>query len=366
MYSVLNIFYAILYLKIILQNIINVYNRYNKKGINVESPLEFTIDEKDAGLRIDLVISEKYPDLSRSKIQKAIENGIILLNDKTFKKRNVPKAGDTVSIGEDLFKQSQNYSLEAQNIPLNIIWEDEYFAVVNKQAGLVVHPGSGNRDMTLVNALLYHLKDLSAGSSAERPGIVHRLDKNTSGIMIVAKTDRAHQLMSDLFSKREVHKEYIGICVGRRPDNDGSMDGPIGRSKNDPIRFCITPTGRTALTDYKLLGFKDGMSFINFRLHTGRTHQIRIHCSQAGFPIIEDDLYGGQRKRVQNMQPLERIFAYKIFKCFERQALHSYRLKFTHPFTKNEVDLYASLPSDFQRAVKLFESEGVKINIKSS
>lgn len=352
-----------LYLKIILQNIINVYNRYNKKGINVESPLKFTIDEKDEGLRIDLIISDKYPEFSRSKIQKAIEKGDILLNNKAFKKRNVPKSGDIVTINKNMFKQVQNFSLEAQNIPLEVIWEDDYFAVVNKQAGLVVHPGSGNRDNTLVNALLYHLKDLSAGSSIERPGIVHRLDKNTSGIMIVAKTDRAHQLMSELFSKREVHKEYIGICVGRRPENEGSMEGAIGRSKNDPIRYCITPTGKSALTEYKMLAFKDGISFINFRLHTGRTHQIRVHCSHSGFPIIEDDLYGGERKRVQNMQPLARIFAYKIFKCFERQALHSYRLKFIHPFTKNEVNLTASLPSDFKGALKLFESEGIEINL---
>lgn len=336
--------------------------RIEKKRITVELPVKFKVDEDSSGLRIDLIICEKYPEFSRSKIQKAIEQGTILLNGKAFKKRVIPKVGDEIEIQQGFSKQSQSYSLEAENIPLEIIWEDEYFAVINKQAGLVVHPGSGNKGSTLVNALLYHIKDLSAGSSTERPGIVHRLDKNTSGIMIVAKSDKAHQLMSDLFSKREVHKEYIGVCVGKRPDPMGEMDGAIGRKKNDPLRFCVTPSGKPALTDFRLLGFKDGISLINFRLHTGRTHQIRVHCNNAGFPIIGDDLYGGDRKRIQNMQPLERIFAYKIFKSFERQALHSRRLKFFHPFTNIEIDLLAPLPEDFKNAIGYFKEEGIEIS----
>lgn len=328
----------------------------------MELPLKFNVDEKDAGLRIDLIISDKFPDLSRSKIQKAIENGFILLNGSTFKKRVVPKMGDIIEISDNLFQQSQDYSLQGQDIPLQVLWEDEYYAIINKQAGLVVHPGSGNKDNTLVNALVYHLKDLSAGSSSERPGIVHRLDKNTSGIMIIAKTDNAHQKMSDLFAKREVHKEYVGICIGREPDSEGTMDGSIGRRKNDPIRFCISPTGKNALTDYKKICYKDGISLINFRLHTGRTHQIRVHCNHAGFAIIEDDLYGGERKRVQNMQPLARIFAYKVFKCFERQALHARRLKFRHPFTEKEIDLVAPFPQDFKNAIQLFQDEGFEVD----
>lgn len=338
-----------------------MYNRYKKKRITVEFPLNFKVENVDVGLRLDIIISEKYSDLSRSKIQKGIDNGLILLNGSSVKKRVIPKEGDEVEISEKLFDLSNEYSIEGQNIPLDILWQDEYYAVINKQAGLVVHPGSGNKDSTLVNALVYHLKDLSTGSSSERPGIVHRLDKNTSGIMVVAKNDNAHQLMSDLFSKREVHKEYVGICVGKEPDVEGAMDGAIGRRKNDPIRFCITPSGKNALTEYKKICFKDGISVVNFRLHTGRTHQIRIHCNHAGFPIIEDDLYGGERKRVQNMQPLARIFAYKIFKCFERQALHARRLKFTHPITKNEIDLFAPFPEDFNNAFNFFKEAGLPV-----
>lgn len=349
---------------IILQNIKKVYNWYNKKRINVDFPIKFQIEEKESGIRVDLLISERFPDFSRSKIQKAIEKGQILLNNSTFKKRALPKLGDTIEIKEAFSQESLEYSLEGQNIPLEIIWEDEYYAVINKQAGLVVHPGSGNKDNTLVNALIYHLNGLSVGSSSERPGIVHRLDKNTSGIMIVAKSDIAHQKMADLFSNREVHKEYVGVCVGREPEAEGKMDGAIGRRKNDPIRFCITPSGKSALTEYKLICFKDGISLLNFRLHTGRTHQIRVHCNYAGFPIVEDDLYGGERKRVQNMQPLARIFAYKVFKAFERQALHARRLKFIHPFTNTLIDLVAPFPEDFNKAIKSFETEGFSIKFE--
>lgn len=346
---------------IILQNIKIVNSLYKKRGLSVEMPLKFKVDEENAGLRLDLLISDRYPDISRSKIQKAIEKGLVLLDGAVPKKRVVPLVGANIEIDNSFFNQSTDFSIDPQDIPLDIIWEDEHYAAINKPAGLVVHPGNGNRDSTLVNALLYHLKDLSSGSASERPGIVHRLDKSTSGIIMVAKNDNAHQLMGNLFQEREIKKEYTGFCIGRRPDEAGQMDGSIGRSKNDPVKFCVTPTGKNALTEYKLEAFKDGISLLNFRLHTGRTHQIRVHCSHTGFSILQDELYGGEKKKVQNMEPLQRIFAYKVYKCFERQALHARRLSFVHPITKKSITLEAPYPADFEDAIRLFENEGFNL-----
>ncbi len=316
---------------------------------------QFTIDTEASGLRLDVYISNNYPDISRTKIQKCIEDNIVLLNGKKAKKRAALKENDIVEIDEDALTNVNEINLEPQNIPLDILYEDDHFVAINKPAGMVVHPGSGNREGTMVNALLYHLESLSEGSDRERPGVVHRLDKNTSGVIVAAKNDRAHNALASLFAERKIKKEYVGFCIGRQPKEKDCIDAPIGRKKNDPLRFCVRQGGKEAQTEYTLLAHRSGISHVTFHPKTGRTHQIRIHSSHSGFAVVQDNLYGGDKKKIMNLQPLDRPFAYAVFKCFSRHALHARRLSFVHPFTEKEVSFEAPLPEDFRKAVELFE-----------
>jgi 23S rRNA pseudouridine1911/1915/1917 synthase len=317
----------------------------------------FTVDKEAENRRLDVFVCSQYPTISRTKIQKCIDEGRILLNNTEVKKRTMLKPGDIVEVDEEALTQASEIRLEPQNIALDILYEDDCFVVVNKPAGMVVHPGSGNLDGTLVNALLYHLESLSEGSEEDRPGIVHRLDKNTSGIIIAAKNDAAHNALADLFASRRITKEYIGFCIGGLPRDEDTITAPIGRKKNDPLRYCVRRNGKEAVTEYKLIAHNAGISLIKFHPVTGRTHQIRVHSSYSGFPVVEDPLYGGGRSKVLQLQPLDRPFAYSVFKCFSRHALHARSISFTHPFTGENVSFEAPLPEDFRRAVELFGVE---------
>ncbi len=324
------------------------------------SPLkQFTIDNESSGLRLDVYMSNNYPEISRTKIQQCIKDGVIVLNGKKAKKRTVLKEYDIVELDEDALTSVNEINLEPQNIPLDILYEDDHFVAINKPAGMVVHPGSGNREGTMVNALLYHMDSLSEGSARERPGVVHRLDKNTSGVIVAAKNDTAHNSLAALFAERKIDKEYLGFCIGRQPKEQDCIDAPIGRKKNDPLRFCVRQDGKEAQTEYTLLDYKSGISHVTFHPKTGRTHQIRIHCSHSGFAVVQDNLYGGDKKKIMHLQPLDRPFAYAVFKCFSRHALHARRLSFVHPFTEKEVSFEAPLPEDFRKAVELFEGSRV-------
>lgn len=313
------------------------------------------VDTKSKGLRLDIFISEQFPNISRTKIQKCIEDGIILLNNTHAKKRTTLKEGDSIEVDEEALTSATEIHVAPQEIPLDILYEDEYFVALNKPAGMVVHPGSGNRDQTLVNALLFHMNSLSSGSAKDRPGVIHRLDKDTSGLIITAKSDEAHNALADLFAKRKVEKEYIGFCIGRYPKEADTIEAPIGRKKSDPLRYCVRKNGKEAITDYKLISHKSAISLLSLHPRTGRTHQIRIHCGYSGFPVVEDKFYGGDKKKILNLKPLDRTFAYKIFGCFSRQALHARHLSFIHPFTEENISLEAPFPEDFQNAIELFE-----------
>lgn len=291
-------------------------------------------------------------------MQKAIGAGAVRVNGHPALKRAVLAEGDMVETDPDAFGPPASTHAEPQDIPLDIIYEDEYLLAVNKPAGLVVHPGSGNRRGTLVNALLYHVGSLSGGYLPDRPGIVHRLDKNTSGVLLVAKTDRVHAALGELFARREIAKVYLGVCLGRRPLDRGAIDAPIGRSRREPLRRTVRPGGKEALTEYRLLCHRSGVSLLELRIHTGRTHQIRVHCRHLGFPVLADEEYGGGRTAVKRLQPLDRPFAYAVADCFMRQALHARRIRCTHPVTKAPLSIEAPLPEDFRRAVERLGYEG--------
>jgi 23S rRNA pseudouridine1911/1915/1917 synthase len=323
--------------------------------------IEMTVRQEMAGERLDVFIARSLPALSRAKIQKYIGNGLVTLNGRPAAKKTPVKSGDVVRLDKSVTAAPFGPGLVPRRIPLDILYQDEALLAVNKPAGMVMHPGSGTGDATLVHALLYHVRALSAGSRPDRPGIVHRLDKDTSGVVLVAKTDAAHAALARLFASREIKKEYVGICVGRRPDAAGTIREPVGRSRRDPVKRSVRRDGKEAITEYRLLAYACGVSVVRFSPRTGRTHQIRLHASAAGFPVLADALYGGGRDAVKALAVLDRPFAIGIFKCFFRHALHARSISFVHPFTNKEQTICAPFPQDFLAALEIFKSAGHNI-----
>ena len=306
--------------------------------------------------RLDVFLADAMADVSRARVQKIIAEGYATVNGKKNCKKNyILEINDVVTVDTDcVLIPSNNPPPKPQDIPLDILYEDEFFAVINKPAGLVVHPGNGNADGTVVNALLHRFGGgVSSGSDASRPGIVHRLDKDTTGALIVAKTDAAHAALAELFASRTIKKVYAGFCVGARPAETEVIDLPLSRSRRDPAKRAVDRQGSQAITEYTLKAYNCGISLMEFILHTGRTHQIRVHCAHKGFPIVRDNLYGGSQDKILKIPPMERPFAHKIFKCFARQALHARSLAFKHPFTKENFEITAPYPSDFESALEM-------------
>lgn len=247
----------------------------------------FTVTE-GAGTRLDLYLSERL-DTSRSQVKRLVDSESVLVNGEVVKAGYKLRAGDQVVV---TVKPEPDQSLEPQPIPLEIIYEDEELAVINKPKGLVVHPGAGNWSGTLVHALLYHLDDLAEGGGAERPGIVHRLDKDTSGLMVVAKTNSAHAFLSDLLQARLMEKHYLALVHGVMRDDEGLIDKPIGRHPKDRKKMAVVPKGREAQTIFTVVERFRKYTLVKLRLITGRTHQIRVHLSSIHHPIVGDPLYG--------------------------------------------------------------------------
>ncbi|KMQ50513.1 23S rRNA pseudouridine synthase D [Chitinispirillum alkaliphilum] len=328
----------------------------DKRGV----PHRFTVDPESEGKRLDLFLAGKIQKFTRSALQKVISEGHVLINNTAASKNTRLSQGDTVEVISTQLAESADYRKkpQPQKLDLDILYEDSFFLAVNKPAGLVVHPGNGNPDRTLVNGLVYHLGEISRGSAVERPGIVHRLDKDTSGVLIVAKSDEAHQRVSKLFCNREIKKRYAAFCIGAVPDTEGQIDSPLARSRKNPLKRSVDfKGGKPALTSYRLIKHKRGISFLTLSPFTGRTHQIRVHSSHCGFPVLNDDLYGGGRERVLKFAPMDRPFAYSVLKCFSRHALHAFSLKFVHPFTFRPIEIKAPLPADFQQAMSVMQVE---------
>lgn len=315
-----------------------------------------TVSFEFAGERLDMFIWRQFEELSRSKIQEGIVRGHVLVNGKREKKSYCLRENDEISTDDEKIweENSRNLMIIPQEMQLNILWEDENYVAVCKTSGLTVHPAWGQKDGTLLNGL-YHYADCA--SPTYTPKLVHRLDKDTSGVIISAKNENAHEKLAEKFAAREIYKKYFGICIGKFPDAmSGTMEFPIGRDKKDPVKRAIDyHHGRDARTDYEVLLYAHGIYFNSYRLHTGRTHQIRIHCSNSGFPIICDSLYGGSKERIKGLEQRDRPFAISVYDCFKRHALHARNLGFRHPFTQEEIFLTAPFPEDFQKAIELLE-----------
>jgi 23S rRNA pseudouridine1911/1915/1917 synthase len=314
----------------------------------------FVISQQYAGSRLDVFLTEVLGGQSRSQVQKMISNSQVTVNGKIIDSKNVKLLiNDVVDVISNLVIKRADY-IQPQDVPFDILYEDEHLVAVNKPAGIVVHPGNGVHDGTLVNGLMARLPSLADGFSSDRPGIVHRLDKETSGVLLVAKNNQIHALLASLFQNRQIEKNYLGFCFGVPNALHDIIDLPLDRNKREPLKRAPSVHGKESRTEYWVIEQKGAVSAIRFQPHTGRTHQIRVHCSSRGFPIIADTLYGGGKERVLKIAPLNRPFAYSIFKCFNRHALHAVSLSFTHPVLNEKIQIKAPMPDDFLKASVLF------------
>ena len=288
---------------------------------------------EDVNERIDKYLAS-ITDLSRETITKMIDSDFILVNGKKVKASYKPVLGDKIDIKEGFVKDTK---IDAKKLDLDIVYEDEYLMVINKPSGLVVHPGSGNKDNTLVNGLMYYTKNLSDIGDSDRPGIVHRLDKDTSGLMLVAKENKTHEILSEEFKKHNIHREYIALVDGVIEVSRGTIDAPIKRSKENYQKMTVAAGGKKAITNFEVIKRYKNNTLIRLVLETGRTHQIRVHMAYIGYPIHNDPVYNK-----------------KVSTSFG-QFLHSEYLKFIHPITKKELEFRCPLPDEFQEYLNTLE-----------
>lgn len=301
---------------------------------------EYKINDDLVGVRLDKAISIKDNSISRMSVQRLINSENILVNGKKTKSSYKLNLNDIVTI---IKEEPKEVEIKPENIPLDIIYEDNDILVVNKQKGLVVHPGNGNPDGTLVNAVMAKCKGSLSGIGGEiRPGIVHRIDKDTSGLLIVAKNDKAHVNMSEQIKNHEVKKTYIALVRGKIKENNATIDMPISRSTKDRTKMAVSKNGKNAVTHIKVLERFNNYTLLEVNIETGRTHQIRVHLSQIGFPIVGDYVYSNGKNPFG----------------VEGQMLHSYRLEFKHPITGKQMDLKAELPKYFENVLKELRGEG--------
>ena len=283
--------------------------------------------------RIDRFLAHQLIDLSRSRIQVLIDDGYVTVNDVICNnKKDLIKAGDRIQLTTPA---ATPLDLIAQEIPLDVLYEDEHLIVINKPAGLVVHPAAGHADGTLVNALLAHCTELSGINGTQRPGIVHRLDKDTSGVIVVAKSDRAHQNLQAQIQAKTARREYLAIVRGVPKSDSGVIDAPIARHKSDRKKMAVVDDGRKAITHWQIMERFGHYTLVKFDLETGRTHQIRVHSAHMGWAIAGDPVYG---------HPNKEISQYII-----GQALHAWRLTFTHPVSGELIQNIAPLPEGFEK-----------------
>ncbi|PYL78899.1 MAG: RluA family pseudouridine synthase [Verrucomicrobia bacterium] len=294
--------------------------------------MEFVVTDDDAKLRLDQFLAKRLPEYSRSRIQQLIRGGFVRLNDQTTRPRRIVRRGDKISLREP---PVEKIDIRPEPIPLDVLFEDEDIIVINKPAGLTVHPGAGQREHTLVNALLSHCVSLSGIGGKERPGIVHRLDKETSGCLVVAKNDIAHRELSKQFAARTVEKIYLALVTGKLRKPAGVIEEKIGRHPVHRQRMRVTSLrGRTAKTEYRVICSSEQASLIECRLHSGRTHQIRVHLHHLGHAVLGD-----------------KVYAARFAKNFPRQMLHAWKLGFHHPRTGELKNFEAPSPADFKQAV---------------
>jgi len=292
--------------------------------------------------------------MTRNQVQKLLKSGKIQVDGKPVKASHLVEPGEHIIVE---YEMQYAPTLYAENITLDIVYEDDYLIVVNKQPGLIVHPGAGNATGTLVNALIYHCEHLSNDNGLLRPGIVHRLDKDTSGLLISAKDNRVHSSLRSQFSKRTIEKYYIALVWGQFDEDHGEIDAPIGRSLKNRKKFTVIDTGRPSLSRYEVLERFEFLTLIRVKLETGRTHQIRVHMTYANHPLFGDPYYGGRNSKIITLNMRNRQLAARLLGMLNRQALHARRLVFKHPISNEIMDLRAPMHDDFEQVLEVLREE---------
>ena len=306
----------------------------NLSDDNCEEIREFLVEEDEEGDRLDVYLSDQFVDMSRSYIQKIIKDKKVTVNGKVEKAKYLVKEEDKVVIE---IPKPKILEVAPQDIPIEIVYEDDDIIIVNKPQGMVVHPAPGNYEGTLVNAILYHCKgNLSSINGVIRPGIVHRIDKDTSGILMIAKNNNAHNCLAEQLKDHSITREYEFICHGVFKEDNVTVDRPIGRNPKDRLKMAIVPNGKRAVTHFEVLERFNGYTHVRARLETGRTHQIRVHAMSINHPLVGDPVYGPKNSKIK----------------LNGQALHAKKLGFIHPTTKEYVEFDSELPDYFQKLLE--------------
>ena len=314
------------------------------------------IDKGQEAIRIDKFLMQRIEGATRNKIQQAIENEMVLVNDKPIKKNYNTRPGDKIVVYDTNSPESSE--IIPQNIPLNIVFEDDDLIIINKPVGMVVHPGSGNPDNTLINAVAWHLQHNCPEIDEKeltRYGLVHRIDKNTSGLIVVAKKQKVMSELAKQFFDHTVHRRYNAVVWGNFDEPEGTITGHVGRSQKQRKLFTVYPEGdygKEAITHYKVLENFNYVSVVECRLETGRTHQIRVHMQYKGHPLFNDDFYGGEKIVKGTIYTKYKQFVENCFAICPRQALHAKELGFVHPTTKEHMLFKSELPNDMAQLIE--------------
>jgi 23S rRNA pseudouridine1911/1915/1917 synthase len=314
--------------------------------------LFYIVQEEHAGNRLDKFLAIVDPNHSRTYFQKLIKNGQVLVNNEPAKPSTVVEEGDEIFVNTP---PPQDWHIQPEDIPLDIIYEDEDLAVINKPAGMVVHPGAGVRSGTLVHAILFHIKNLSSIGGIVRPGIVHRLDKNTSGLLVIAKNDFTHRALQAQFRNRSISRQYIALVWGHFQEQEGKIEGNIDRSRKDRKKMAVRPDGKEAITLYKVLNEYPHLSLLELKLMTGRTHQIRVHLKYIHHPVFGDPDYSGRESQLKGIsQPFQREYK-QLLNMVPYQFLHARQLEFIHPVQKSKMIFEAPLPTELETILQKLE-----------
>ena len=332
-------------------------DRENKTDSSESTHHEIVVPSEADITRIDRFLSE-LPELklTRSRIQKLIADGEITVGGKVVAKNYRVHAHDVVVVG---VPPPEATDLVDEDIPLDVVYEDEHLAIINKPAGMVTHPAAGHHTGTLVHGLIYHFGHLADGSDSLRPGIVHRLDKATSGLLVVARTDDAYQKLQGQMQERLIKRQYLALICGHMKENSGAINLPIGRSIKDRKKMAVTNvSSREAVTEYQLLDRYRSYDLLQVTLQTGRTHQIRVHMTHLGHPAFGDPEYGGREKWHKGLFGPERPLTKKLLAAMDRQALLAKKLELTHPVSGEELSFEVDPPADFQQVLDILDEEG--------
>jgi 23S rRNA pseudouridine1911/1915/1917 synthase len=322
----------------------------------IEKTLEMIVPDGKEKERLDVYLTNHLPTITRARIKRLIDDGKITVDGVTTKAGYIVRPGERIII---LFPAYEPINVEPEDIPLDIVFEDEHLIVINKPAGMVVHPAFANLHGTLVNALLAHCRRLSSVGGEKRPGLVHRLDKDTSGILVVAKDDVTHLALSRQLSEHKMEREYHAIIWGHPKQKSGRIEAPLLRNPKDRLRMMIHPDGKNAITHYKLLESFPLTSYAQLNLETGRTHQIRVHMASIGHPVFSDATYGGRSKQLAGLNHSQTQFAIQLLKQFPRQMLHARTLAFVHPATKELTRFQVPLPDDMVQLLEILRSRQI-------